>query len=530
MRLRAATVHVMHDWLRMIWWFCPVGLLWCALVRHLSIEWRLNPQYTYAWAVPVLCLWVAWAELRRLRKGEPEPARPRGRVGWRIGAALLVGIAYIPTRIIEEANPDWRLVSWVLAAEVIALTLLLGSVALAIRPSPAPVLLFFTAVPWPTCVERPLIQGLSAAITVCASEILGLAGLPCLSHGHVIEVGAGRVGIEEACSGIRSLQASCMLALVFGVLYHLPKRRLLLCLSGAVALSFLSNLLRTVSLTTMAARCGIEFMLRWHELTGTVTALVCFSCVWLLTAWLRNPRGSGNRPAIRPDPSDRLIPVATLIKPLGVSMKVATVLVALVAGAELATSVWYGFRERDLPPAVTWRIKPPREQAQFRELGMSDEARRLLRYDEGVNLGWTDDHGLDWQAIFLRWNPGGAAGRLARNHTPGDCLAAAGAQPLTEGGQQVIAVQGLQLPVRTYVARTERGLARIYYCLWEDRSSIRSFAPAYSTYAARLAAVRAGVRNSGQRSLELAVWNAVSEKESEEALQRVLTTIIDTQR
>ncbi len=162
LRPRAASVNQMHDWLRMIWWFCPAGLLWCALVRHLSIEWRLNPQYSYAWAVPVLCLWVAWAESRRLRTEGHESARPAGRSGWEVGAVVLLGLAYIPTRVIEEANPDWRLVSWLFAAEVIALTLLLGSIAFSVRPSPAPVLLFFTAVPWPTCVERPLIQGLSA--------------------------------------------------------------------------------------------------------------------------------------------------------------------------------------------------------------------------------------------------------------------------------------------------------------------------------------------------------------------------------
>jgi len=230
---------------------------------------------------------------------------------------------------------------------------------------------------------------------------------------------------------------------------------------------------------------------------------------------------------IQPDSTRCLSRISKLLNPLGVSTKLATLLVTLVVCAEFATLAWYRVGQRDLPKAVTWRIRPPREQEQLRELGISDEARRLLRYDEAVNLGWTDDHGLDWQAIFLRWNPGGAAGRLARNHTPGDCLAAIGARPLAECGQQVMSVHGLQLPIRTYLARTERGLARIYYCLWEDRSPNRSFEPAYSTYAARFAAVRARVRNSGQRSLELAVWNAVSEKEAEESVQTVLTTIIE---
>ncbi len=52
------------------------------------------------------------------------------------------------------------------------------------------------------------------------------------------------------------------------------------------------------------------------------------------------------------------------------------------------------------------------------------------------------------------------------------------------------------------------------------------FEAGYSTYSARFAAVQAGVRNSGQRSLELAVWNALSDQEADETLLTVLKRII----
>src|SRR5262249_19617836 len=97
---RAGAVEVMHDWLRMIWWLCPVGLFWCTLVRHLSVEWRLNSQYTYAWAVPMFCLWITWAELLRLGTGGLEPVRAGGRARWQLCATVLLGVAYIPTRVI----------------------------------------------------------------------------------------------------------------------------------------------------------------------------------------------------------------------------------------------------------------------------------------------------------------------------------------------------------------------------------------------------------------------------------------------
>ena len=38
---------------------------------------------------------------------------------------FLLCFLYLPTRLIQEANPEWRLVSWALALEVVAITLLL---------------------------------------------------------------------------------------------------------------------------------------------------------------------------------------------------------------------------------------------------------------------------------------------------------------------------------------------------------------------------------------------------------------------
>ena len=70
-----------------------------------------------------------------------------------------------------------------------------------------------------------------------------------MQHGNTIEISAGVVGIDEACSGIRSFQATLMISLFLGELYRLsPLRRTILCLSG-FAMSFLFNLGRTLLLT-----------------------------------------------------------------------------------------------------------------------------------------------------------------------------------------------------------------------------------------------------------------------------------------
>ena len=37
-----------------------LGWLWAVLLNHLRVEWTLNPQYGYGWAVPFLCAYLLW--------------------------------------------------------------------------------------------------------------------------------------------------------------------------------------------------------------------------------------------------------------------------------------------------------------------------------------------------------------------------------------------------------------------------------------------------------------------------------------
>ena len=56
----------------------------------------------------------------------------------------------------------------------------------------------------------------------------------------MIEVSTGLVGIDESCSGIRSLQATLMIALFFGEFYRMSgtRRGWLLVAGPALAMAF----------------------------------------------------------------------------------------------------------------------------------------------------------------------------------------------------------------------------------------------------------------------------------------------------
>jgi Transmembrane exosortase (Exosortase_EpsH) len=154
-----------------------LGGYWLVLVHQLGAQWSAYPQYHYGWSVPVLVIILVW---RRWKAGpglalfaidaatgteqRTEPiAAQAGRFGkdWSIPLALVLAAAWLPTRLIEEANPVWRLTSWAMAIEVVGLTLCIikwlgGSGWL--KQLWFPVAFILMAVPWPSQVEALIVQ------------------------------------------------------------------------------------------------------------------------------------------------------------------------------------------------------------------------------------------------------------------------------------------------------------------------------------------------------------------------------------
>ncbi len=67
-----------------------------------------------------------------------------------------------------------------------------------------------------------MVNGLMQAATELTVAAFNLFQIPAVQHGNLIEVRTGLLGMDEACSGIRSLQATFMVSLFLGELYPPP--------------------------------------------------------------------------------------------------------------------------------------------------------------------------------------------------------------------------------------------------------------------------------------------------------------------
>ena len=496
----------------------PLAWLWYRLIDHLRIEWSVNPQYSYGYAVPFLCLVLLWQRLRRGQTKEPGSAcqvsvfmnRARG------AAIVLLAILLLPIRLIQEANPEWRLMSWCFALTVIVLTLLvLSRHGFTARELAFPILFFLVAVPWPSGPETWLIQRLTRLNVATTIEILGFLNVPAFQHGSVIEIGTGSVGVDEACSGLRSFQATLMVSLFLGELYRLTVlRRFGLCLFG-FGLSFIFNLSRITLLTWVAAKKGSAAIGSWHDSAGLTVLGASLFTLWLAALLMRGQPSTA-------DVQTEHTPVSRI----PASIFVPAALCVWLGVVEFGTEGWYRAHEAKLGPPVTWTVAMPETNPTFQSPPLSERAKQILRYNEAQQGAWEDDAGLNWHAIFLHWNPGRTAVHLAKGHTPEVCLTAAGHDLSWQSESHTFSVDGLELPFRSYVFNEPEGPVHVFYCLWDDHSPTRNFHTMNLTYQNRLTPVFAGCRNSGQRSLEIAIGGVEDEAKAATALQEELSKLI----
>src|ERR1035438_186720 len=129
---------------------------------------------------------------------------------------------------------------------------------------------------------------MSALIVI---EVLGWLGVPAMAHGNVIEVATGMVGIDEACSGIRSFQSSIMISLFFGEFYALSRSRRWLLVPAGFVFSMAFNVCRMALLTLIAAKKGVPAISQYHDPAGVTIAIACTVALWGLALLL----GKGQR-------------------------------------------------------------------------------------------------------------------------------------------------------------------------------------------------------------------------------------------
>ena len=539
-----------------------LAALWFNLCKQLSGEWSVNEQYNYGWFVPFFALYLFW--LRWEDRPPPSPPRKTFLPWIFLGVPTL--LLLLPIRLFEIGTPEWRPLGWIHTASVAALTLLYIWSAGGkpwLRHFAFPIVFFFVAVPWVTPIEVPVIQGLMRVVAAVAAETVTLFGIPTQLEGNLIRVSSGLVGVNEACSGVRSLQTALMIGLCFGELKRLSISRRLLLVSGAIAIALAANLGRTIFLVWIAATKNISELNRWHTVAGyAILGLVFVGTLGLAYLVGRKKPSDAVVAGVLPLTMEKLqptrLPLQSSVAPSSFRASYFAFALCWLVAVELSAHLWYRAHESDLVATTRWDVQWPEAPPNFRELKIDEEVRRQLRYDQGRAASWTwpvansrpasnppSSKTITCLLYLLRWNPGRNSALLANLHRPDVCLPAIGWTQVADTGVRNYPVTtSFSLPFRHFEFRhgtpenSAPQVAHAFYCLWEDRapspsatgSKLPQMATAHSTWTRdeRIRQVLEGRRHLGQQVMEVVFISSeqIPEADAESRLGELVRDVV----
>jgi exosortase len=261
----------------------PIILVLAWWILDLQTHWRSLVEFQHGWLVVPLAAYLAW---------ERWPQRPQSAPPDSIWKPMLLGLASAPfvlagelyKHAVASTAASSFAVSLGCAGFLVAFIWILHGAAMA-RLFVFPILFIFVAVPIPRTLWNPVVLGLQGMIAALNVEALNLLGIPAVRIGNLIQLPQGTVGVDEACSGIRSLQSSIMAALFIGDLTLRRGGAKVFFLTAGIILAIVGNFGRSLYLSLAAARGGIGAVELAHDTAGW--SVLIFTAAGLAgLAWL----------------------------------------------------------------------------------------------------------------------------------------------------------------------------------------------------------------------------------------------------
>jgi exosortase/archaeosortase family protein len=392
---------------RMVW--ILLGVSWVSLFSRMSLWWNEASYYTHGWGVPLLALVL-------LAKRLPEPLAENGQAkehGMQI--LFLPALLFLCFRFIGEPDPFWRLPLW---GEMIFLSLLSG---LFFHQQKAPIrwqtwllvsIYLMTALPWPAGLETKVVHGLTNLISQLTTETLLLSGFPAEMVGNSIRVDQLEITINQACSGIRSLQNLLSFAVFLLIYFRFDALRSCFLFGVAATTALLCNLCRALTLSFVFLNYGESTQVSWHDTIGNFYVILSMVSMFLY-AWYvkpteklgKHPLPSGNYRAPHPP----------------ISRSASCVWIGILTTPPLITLVWFSYL-CPATPSFVWQAN-----LGTRATPLDPGVYHVLQYDYGnrTKIELTDGSIAD--VISFGYEQDSAAASLcSRNHPPDYCMGYSG--------------------------------------------------------------------------------------------------------
>lgn len=328
-----------------------------------------NEDYSHCYLVPVIFLYLLWASRHALLASMGGSQLP----------GLLVLILGMMVFLMGRLGSMETLVYGSMWISLAGLALvLLGHKA--VKNLVFPYLILIFAVPLPPFLNNQLSFKLRLWSSALAERILQALSIPVFREGNVIDLGVTQLQVVDACSGLRYLFPTMLMALLVGHFFLRRSWTKVLLFALCPLLTLISNSLR-IAVTGLLVRYFNPRLAEgfFHDFSGWLVYMFTLFFLVLLTLLLRRMESQASREPSRDEPAAAVNgrPAAR-----GIAWPAA-----LAAGLVLVLGWWAQDH------LVQNQVVPERRSfSQFPDQIAGWQGERLFLSDQILDSLWADDY------------------------------------------------------------------------------------------------------------------------------------------
>lgn len=244
---------------------CVVALSYSESVLEAVHRWTRQEEYSHGFLIPAISAWLLWTRREAIVASLGNPS-------W-IG--LLLGAFAGAIHIVGELSALFMLSQIAMILALFGAALCLGGTAL-LRVVCVPIAFLAFAIPLPYFLDSALSWRLQLLSSELGVFFIRLLDVPVFLEGNVIDLGASKLQVVDACSGLRYLFPLMSLGFIVAWLLNGPMWQRALLLLSTIPITIVMNSVRLLVVALLVNEWGPKQAEGpMHLFEGWVVFLVC---------------------------------------------------------------------------------------------------------------------------------------------------------------------------------------------------------------------------------------------------------------
>ncbi len=234
-------------------------------LAHLIVRWNTQEEYSHGYLIPLVSAYLIWQRIDFLKTLEFKPS-------WFPVGLVMLGLI---VAVVGEISALYVLIHFSFVLILLSLAWsLMGWKAFKYVLLPLGLLIF--AVPLPYFLEATLTADLQLISSKLGVAFIRLFSIPVYAEGNVIDLGAYKLQVVEACSGLRYMYPLMGVGFIIAYMYQVELWKRVLVFVSTIPITIMMNSLRIGIIGILVDNWGTEMAEGFlHYFEGWIIFIAC---------------------------------------------------------------------------------------------------------------------------------------------------------------------------------------------------------------------------------------------------------------